>query len=61
LRHSVGVVTPRYNRPFRHAGFSLERFSQLLTLCFSLLGKETDQATGPMIMKFALPSEKARF
>jgi hypothetical protein len=33
---------------------ALERFSQLLALCFSLLGKETDQATGPMIMKFAL-------
>jgi hypothetical protein len=32
----------------------LERFSQLLALCFSLLNKETDQATGPMIMKFAL-------
>jgi hypothetical protein len=37
----------------------LERFSQLLTLCFSLLGKETDQATGPMIMKFALEIEDA--
>jgi hypothetical protein len=32
----------------------LERFSQLVALCFSLLSKETDQATGPMIMKFAL-------
>jgi hypothetical protein len=36
------------------SGSRSERFSQLLALCFSLLGKETDQATGPMIMKFAL-------